>query len=431
MHHPGGVISRVEPHSLAARLGLQPGDKLLAVNGHPLRDVIDVQFYGAEDRLELLVRREGGRERVYRTKRAYNEPLGLDFVHPTFDVDVRRCRNNCVFCFLAQNPRGLRHSLYVKDDDYRHSFLYGNFVTLTNLDDADWARLEEQRLSPLYVSVHATELALRRQLLRRPDAPDVLEQLRRLAGLGIETHTQLVLAPGFNDGPHLARSLVDLADLTFEPVASVGVVPVGLTRYHRGPFRPYRPDEMAAVLEQVAPWQARFQREHGVGWIYLADEWYLTLGRDAPPAGDYDDYPQIENGVGMVRQLLEDWADVKLRIARCELRAMTVVCGTLIAPLMARLADELAALSGARATVRPVVNQFFGPTVTVSGLLTGQDVVAALKERPPDGAVFLPRAMFDAAGERTLDDWTPPAIETALAAPVVVADSLAALVCPA
>ena len=203
MKRPGGIISHVESNSLAARLGLQPGDELLSVNGHQVRDVIDVRFYGAEDWLKLTVRRGAdGTEQVHKARRAYDEPLGLDFAHPTFDVDIRRCRNNCKFCFLAQNPRGLRQSLYVKDDDYRHSFLFGNFVTLTNLSDEDWARLEEQRLSPLYVSVHATDLTLRRKVLQRSDAPDVLAQLHRLDVLGIETHTQIVLIPGLNDGHH-------------------------------------------------------------------------------------------------------------------------------------------------------------------------------------------------------------------------------------
>ena len=436
MRRSGGVISRVEPNTLAARLGLQSGDELLAVNGHQLRDVIDVQFYGAEDWLELVVRRgHSGKEQVYEAERAYDGPLGLDFSHPTFDVDIRRCRNNCKFCFLAQNPRGLRQSLYVKDDDYRFSFLFGNFITLTNLTDEDWARLEEQRLSPLYVSVHATELELRRQVLGRHDAPDVLAQLCRLAETGIEVHTQLVLIPGLNDGPCLERSLADLSELAFAPVLSVGIVPVGLTRYHRGPYRVYRPDEMARVLEQVTPWQARFRREHGLGWVYLSDEWYLALGRDVPTAGAYDGYPQIENGIGMVRQLLDGWEEGKAQSANHKSQIANrksplasgqgrLVCGTLIAPLMTRLMDELAALTGLQVEVLPVVNQFFGPTVTVSGLLVGQDVVAALKERVLDGPVFLPRAMFDAAGERTLDDWTLEAMEGALGVPVIVAGSL-------
>jgi putative radical SAM enzyme (TIGR03279 family) len=436
---PGGIISRVEPDSLAARLGLQAGDELLTINGHQVRDVIDVQFYGAEEWLELVVRySEVGEEWLYETERADGESLGLGFAHPTFDVDIRRCRNNCKFCFLAQNPRGLRQSLYVKDDDYRYSFLYGNFVTLTNLTDEDWARLEEQHLSPLYVSVHATDPALRCEMLQRPDAPDVLAQLCRLAAMGFKVHTQLVLVPDLNDGPHLERSLADLAGLAFAPVMSVGVVPVGLTRHHRGPFRPYHPGEMAHVLEQVALWQTRFWHEHGVGWVYPSDEWYLALGRDVPPADEYDGFPQIENGVGMVRQFVDEWGDCKLQIADCRLRTKdrvssaaeraTLVCGTLIAPLMMRLLDELAALTGLQVEVAPTVNEFFGSTVTVSGLLVGQDIVALLKECSLDGPVFLPRVMFDEAGECTLDGWTLGAVQEALGVPVFVAKSLGQVV---
>ena len=428
MKRPGGIISRVEAHSLASRLGLQPGDELLAINGHKPRDIIDVQFYGAEDWLELLVRqRDNGDEIVYETERVYAESLGLDFVHPSFDVDIRRCRNNCLFCFLSGNPRNLRQSLYLRDDDYRYSFLYGNFVTLTNLLDADWERLAEQHLSPLYISVHATELALRRQVLGRADAPDVLEQLRRLAQLGIRVHTQLVLVPGFNDGPHLERSLKDLAQLAFDPVLSVGIVPVGLTRYHPGSLRPYQPHEMAGVMEQVSRWQERFRQEHGSGWVYASDEWYLALGCDVPPSSEYDGYPQIENGIGMVRRFLDEWEAQKPRLAQADRSPAaegSLVCGTLIARTMVQLAK----FTGLQVQVLPVENRFFGPTVTVSGLLTGQDVVATLKARAARGSVFLPRAMFDAAAERTLDDWTPEAIAAALDRPVLLADSLGQVV---
>jgi putative radical SAM enzyme (TIGR03279 family) len=226
----------VEPGSLAARAGLEPGDELLAINDHPLRDIIDVQFYGAEEVLVLSGARDGEQWRV-ELERAYDQDLGLSFVNPTFDVDIRRCANNCDFCFVKQNARGMRPSLYIKDDDYRYSFLFGNFVTLTNLTADDWTRLEEQRLSPLYVSVHATALAVRRRFLSHSSAPDILEQLHRLAGLGIEVHTQVVLVPGLNDGDHFKQTVSDLAALHQQPVASVGIVPIGLTRYHPGNCR--------------------------------------------------------------------------------------------------------------------------------------------------------------------------------------------------
>ena len=199
MRAPGGVIKSMEPGSLGQAVGLQAGDRLVSINDQLLRDIIDVQFYGAEKLLDLLVERDG-QLLLIEIERDYDEDLGLGFANPTFDVDIRRCANNCDFCFVKQNAPGMRRSLYIKDDDYRYSFLFGNFVTLTNLTDEDWARLEEQRLSPLYVSVHATELELRRRFLARKNAPDVLDQLRRLAELGIEVHTQVVLVPGLNDG---------------------------------------------------------------------------------------------------------------------------------------------------------------------------------------------------------------------------------------
>ena len=247
---PGGVIAAVEQGSLGEEIGLAPGDRLVSINDHVLRDIIDVQFYGAEERLALAVERDG-RQLLFDVERAYGSELGLVFANPTFDVDIRRCANNCDFCFVKQNARGMRRSLYIKDDDYRYSFLFGNFVTLTNLTEEDWARLEEQRLNPLYVSVHATELDLRRRFLARKGAPDVMEQLRRLASLGIKVHAQIVLVPGLNDGEHLARSVADLTALYQQPVASLSIVPIGLTKYHRGRCRTYTADEARMILDQV------------------------------------------------------------------------------------------------------------------------------------------------------------------------------------
>ncbi len=427
---PGGLISSVLPGSLSHELGLQPGDRLIAINGNPLRDIIDVQFYAAEEELELLVERDGQRWSVTAV-RGYDDELGLSFASLTFDVDVRRCANNCDFCFVKQNPRGMRRSLYVKDDDYRYSFLHGSFVTLTNLREEDWQRLEEQRLSPLYVSVHATELELRRRFLRHSDAPDILEQLRRLDGLGIEVHTQVVLVPGLNDGEHLARTVADLAELYLRPVASVSVVPIGLTRYHAGGCRTYTPQEARVVLDLVEPWRRDHRGRHGCTFVYPSDEWYLVAGREVPPTAEYDDFPQVENGVGMVRGLLDDWAEFKTGLDNVRFRPATLACGTLIAPLLARMLGELEALGIARLHLVPVVNQVFGPVTTVSGLLTGEDVVQALRDKVVGDVLLLPKAMFggvygagSSSQDTTLDDLTVDDMAQRLGVRIETVDTL-------
>ena len=436
----GGVITAVQAGSLAERIDLKAGDRLVSINDHVLRDIIDVQFYGADETLDLLVERDG-KAYVIRTERDYGEELGLSFANPTFDVDIRRCANNCDFCFVKQNAKGMRRSLYVKDDDYRYSFLFGNFVTLTNLTEDDWVRLEEQRLSPLYVSVHATDLALRRRLLGRASAPDVMAQLRRLADFSIEVHTQVVLVPGLNDGQPFVQTVADLAALYGNPVASVGVVPIGLTKYHRGQCRTYTPDESRLVLDQIEPWRQESRARWGESLVYPSDEWYLVAGCPLPAAGEYDGFPQVENGVGMVRQLLDEWAELvgEHGHAPSGLRPATLVCGTLIAPVMARIVEELNEWAGARWQLVPVVNQFFGPVTTVSGLLTGRDVLDALQRRQQadEGqqslgeVVLLPRAMFtegygagSAPPATTLDDVHIADIGAQLGVPVKMAGTL-------
>ena len=437
---PAGVIAAVAPGSLAERAGLQAGDELLAINGHRLRDVIDVRFYSAEEQLELRVRRTG-RAFTVEVERGYDEPLGLEFAHPTFD-GIRRCNNRCEFCFVAQmpsagpqssarpqssagpQPPGLRRSLYVKDDDYRYSFLYGNYVTLTNLDEGDWARIGEQHLSPLYVSVHATETGLRRRVVHNGAAPDVMAQLRRLAALGIEVHTQIVVIPGLNDGPHLDRSIEDLAGL-YPAVRSVSVVPVGLTRYHRGSCRVHTDAEMRAVFEQVTGWQERLREQLGVGFAYLSDEWYLRLGRGVPPVEAYDGLDLTENGVGLVRRFLSSKFQVsEFQVAHPNLKpetlkpeTLTMVTGTLFAPILRQVTAKLAHVE-----VVPVVNRFFGETVTVAGLLTGRDVVAQLREREVGGVVVLPPAMFGGPEGQSLDEMRPDEVGKMLDRPVVVGE---------
>jgi putative radical SAM enzyme (TIGR03279 family) len=417
------VIAQVRSDSIAAELGLRPGDALLSINGHVLRDVIDYRFYGAEEELELVVER-GGERIVHQVERGYDQQLGIEFAEPTFD-GLRRCNNRCEFCFFKGMPPGMRRSLYIKDDDYRYSFLFGNFITLTNLTEDDWERLAEQRLSPLYVSVHATDVALRRRLLGNPAAPDVTEQLRRLGSLGIQAHTQVVLIPGLNDGQNLARSVADLAAL-HPTVQSIAVVPLGLTRYHPCPFRVYRPEEARHFIAQIAAWQREYRRQHGLNLIYASDEWYLLAGREVPPAEEYDGFPQLENGVGLTRVFLDE--EFRVEGFRFRVGKVTLVCGALIAPLLEDGAAKLAERMGLVIEVVPVVNDFFGPTVTVSGLLTGRDVIEALQGYDLGDVVFLPRAMFDAAGELTLDDMSPAAIGERLGVRVEVAGTMAEVV---
>lgn len=428
---PGGIIARVEPGSLAEELGLQPGDVLLRIGDHAVRDVVDVQFHAAEELVTLLVRR-GDEETYYEVDKDLDEPLGLEFEEPVFD-GVRRCANTCEFCFVNQMPPGLRASLYVKDDDLRYSFLYGNFVTLTNLTPADWDRLAEQRLSPLYVSVHATDPALRARMFGNPRAADILVDLERLGNLGIQTHVQIVLCPGLNDGSHLERTLGDLEGL-YPTVQSVAVVPVGLTRYHRGgtlvgqgAMRLVTPAEARSAVRTVEHWHRRCRAAWGVGWAYASDELYLLAGRritlrlaGVPARRRYDGFPQLENGVGLVRLLLEDARQTpnsKLQIPNSRVQ---LVCGTLIAPVLQNLVDEI----GLPWRVLPVVNRFFGPTVTVSGLLTAADVLEALAAAPPADVVVLPRAMFDDTGECTLDDVTLDEIRGRVGVPVLVVETL-------
>lgn len=418
----GGRIVGVEPGSPAEDAGLRPGDLLLAINGQPLHDVLDYQFYAADEQLTLQVRRG---EDGLSVRLAGGGQIGLRFGESTFD-GIRRCRNRCPFCFVKQLPKGMRRSLYVKDDDYRYSVDYGSFVTLTNLTEDDWRRLAEQRLSPLRISVHATDLELRRRMLGNPAAPDVLQQLRRLGELGLTAHAQLVLCPGVNDGEHFARSVADLAAL-YPTVQSIAAVPVGFTRRNCQPgLRIFSRPEAAAIAGEVAAWQREYRRRWGIGLVYLADEFYFLAGRRFPPGRKYDGYPQYENGIGPVRSLLDEWSRLRCRglPERLAPLRLTVVCGVRIGPLLTEVAAGLSAASPLAIEVVPVVNEFFGPTVTVSGLLTGVDVRNALLGRAPGDLVVLPRTMLDAAGERFLDDATPAELEAALRRPVRFARTL-------
>lgn len=423
-----GLVSCVRPGSLADEAGIVPGDAIVEVAGRRPRDIVDVQFYAAEPEVEVRIRKADGAEDLVIFEKAPDEDLGLEFEHATWD-GVIVCNNNCFFCFLKGLPGGMRKTLYVKDDDYRLSFLHGNFVTLTNLDDDDWARLEEQRLSPLHVSVHATGLALRRKMLGNPRAPDVLDQLRRLGSLGLVAHTQIVLCPGVNDGEHLVRSIRELADL--HPIAqTVSVVPVGASpkleerAMSREGIDLQRPSPAYAreIVTLLRPLQREFRARFGRTILQCSDEFYLAAGERVPGAAAYDGYPQYENGIGMVRSMLEDWYGVRSRLRRATgnplvRRRAVIGCGTMIAPVMAAIASELNALAGTDVRVEAVTNTVFGERVNVSGLLCGRDFVEQLRGR--DAEVYiLPRASLDYFGRQFLDSMPAHAAAAELGRPV-------------
>jgi NifB/MoaA-like Fe-S oxidoreductase len=445
----GGEIESVAPDSLGANLGLRPGDIVHSIDGKPLRDVIDYQFFTgtAGEIAEVEVERDGERT-IYEVELNGDDIWGLGFTEPTFD-GIRRCTNDCPFCFVKQVPRGMRRTLYIKDDDYRYSFLYGNFVTLTNLSEEDWARIGEQGLSPLNVSVHATDPQLRRDLLRHPRAGEIVDDLRRLAELGIEYNTQLVLNPGINDGEQLDRSVSDLKDLP--GILSIAAVPVGLTplgimrdvkklegiamRSDRAmpglpasAIRKYSDAEVRDVLRRTDRWQRQFRAERGENFLYLGDEFYLMVGESVPASRNYDGFPQLEDGIGITRTFLDDWSGIKRRRGanRPDLRGVraTVACATLIAPTMERVVAEFNTLTGAALRVRPVTNGYFGPEIVVSGLLTGGDILTAMRNDPGEGPILLPRVMFSRLNGLTLDDMSIEQMETELGRPMLAAHTL-------
>ena len=420
-----GWVREVVPESPADRAGLQPGDLIRTINGHLIRDLVDYRFYVADEELTIGFERQLNAREVSIIK-SYDENLGVLFGEEPAPF-IRQCANKCVFCFIKGLPErfapqpglahGMRSSLYIKDDDYRYSFLFGNFITLTNLKEHDWQRLDEQKLTPLYVSVHTTDPDLRRKMVDGPRAGDIIEHIQRLGSMHITCHTQLVLCPTINDGAYLDRSIRELTALR-PIVESISVVPVGLTKYNNmiktgdlPPLRHYTCEEAEAIIEQVEVYQRQFEAENtdGYPFVYLSDEWYYLTERDFPPAHHYGSYAQIENGVGMTRYLIEQWARTKRKLPAImpEPRKVTLVTSMMARPVIEGLAADLRKIEGLEVEVLPIVNQFFGAEVTVAGLLCGQDVLAALQQNENLGdLVLLPRVMLDNEGARFLDDMT-------------------------
>lgn len=381
--------------------------------------------------------RAGGETLTVRVSKDPDEDLGVDFGgRPTFD-GIYTCKNRCIFCFVHQQPRGLRPSLNLMDDDFRLSFLHGNFITLTGMPPEQWDRILRQRLSPLYISVHSTDDDLRAFLMGTPLARGIMEKLRELARHGISFHTQLVLCPGVNDGDHLDRSIADLISLGPEALLSVSVVPVGLTRYRDRlyPLRTYTAGEARAILRQVKRWHRRLQPEWGFPVVYPSDEWYILADEEIPPASFYGSYDQLENGVGMVRLFLEELRAVARRLPERlpAPRRVTVVTGVLAGRYLEEAAAQLRRVGGLEVRVLVVENEFYGPTVTCAGLLTGRDMSLALAEAAGRGGglgdlVILPAVAFRDGDGHTIDDHTLDTIRERIGGtPVVMAGSPAEL----
>ena len=413
----GLLIEAVHPGSIAGELELEQGDRLVALNGVPLRDLIDYEFHVSDDPLLLEVERRDGEAWEIEVERDEGEPLGLVFAPPA----PKRCGNNCLFCFVHQLPKGLRKPLSVKDEDYRLSFLYGTYITLTNLTRRDLARIIAQRLSPLYISVHATDPAVRERLLGRSGIPHVLDLLRELAGAGITLHTQVVLCPGINDGPVLERTVSDLVAL-HPRVASLAVVPVGLTRHRsRLPYlAPVTPEYASAFSDR---WQAEAERlsaRLGEPFLFLADEFFIRGGRPFPLLESYGDFPQLENGVGMVPLFLQE-AEMVLKSAEPVPPVhATIVTGVSPYPYLSDFIRTLSAVTGATLEVVAVPNILFGQSVTVTGLVAGRDIVAALKGGKPGEVVVIPDVMLKEGEGRFIDDLTVAELEAELDRPVLV-----------
>jgi putative radical SAM enzyme (TIGR03279 family) len=406
---------------VAARAGLRPGDRILAVNGTTLRDAIDFQFHAADDVLHLTVEREQALA-TYVLERTGGD-LGLELVPPR-PGEIATCANKCVFCFIHQLPRGMRRSLYVKDDDYRLSFLHGNYITLSDLDEPAIERIVEQRLSPLYVSVHATDPALRHVLLGRPrHSAEILPRMERLAGAGIRMHAQIVLCPGLNDGAHLERTVRELAAL-HPHVATAAIVPVGLTRHRQRlpELRTLTSSEAAALVDVVHGWQERYAARVGSRFVFLADEVYLAAGRRFPAATAYEGFPLLEDGIGLVRRFEDGFARGVLRREPGRVRRVTLVTGQLFAPRLERLVAQIPDGRN-QLRVAAVPNDFFGRGIGVTGLLTGIDIQRHLATLGDLGeAVLVPSVTVRDVDGVFLDDLTPGDLARDLGVPVAVVE---------
>jgi putative radical SAM enzyme (TIGR03279 family) len=416
------TIAHVLPDSIAAEVGFEIGDRIITINGQAPRDLIDYQFLCADEVLALEVCDRKGATHHVEIEKDYDEDLGLEFTAALFD-NLIQCNNHCPFCFIDQQPPGKRESLYLKDDDYRLSFLYGSYLTLTNLTEREWQRIAQMRLSPLYVSVHATEPEVRIRLLKNPRAGLLLDHLKWFQTQRLQIHAQVVVCPGINDGIHLERTLLDLASFhqgEIPTVASIAVVPVGLTR-----FRPMEdelvavnPEKAREVMAQVQRLQAQFQAELGSTVAWLADEWFLIGGQPLPQRSHYEDYPQIGNGVGSIRQFLMEF----------EAAAQNLPASIAVGDCAHAAPRTYVWIVGLTVRLVALNSQYWGQEITVTGLLTGQDILHGLTGQDLGDGILLPRVMLKHDEAKFLDDMTVAELERQLGTTIYLVDGIDGLI---
>lgn len=424
MTQQGLVVESVANDSIAAELGVEPGDVIAEIGGHPVRDIIDYRFYICDEELSITLLKSNGEEWILDIEKDFDDDLGIDFGLGGIG-NTRRCQNRCMFCFVDQMPPNLRKTLYVKDDDYRLSFLQGNFITLSNLGQNELERIARQRLSPLYVSVHTTNPRLREKVLNNSKAGRIMEQINYLAQAGIEMHTQVVLCPGVNDGAELERTVRDLSSL-WPAVRSLAVVPVGLTAYRQGlfPLRTFNREEAREIIAKIKGWQEACRFEFEYPWVFASDEFYLIADVSVPPAKDYADFPQTENGVGLVRLFLDDWQSAAKTLPASLEKPMrvTVATGILGSKVLATVIKRLNLVNNLQVELAVIENKFFGPMVTVAGLLTGSDLKRGLQDKQLGQLLIIPSVMLRSGELVFLDDVTVEELSDYLKTPVVVAE---------
>ncbi len=412
----GALVANVVVDSIAEEVELEKGDKIVSINGFPLVDWIDYCYFINESEITMDVEKQNGEMWEIEIEKDVDEDLGIEFQFPIFD-GLKNCHNQCVFCFVDQMPSGLRETLYMKDDDYRLSFLHGNYMTLTNLSEKEIDRIIELRLSPLYISVHVTDPQVRCKMMNNKQAGKILRTLQRLADGGISFHTQIVLCPDINDGIFLEQSIKELSGL-WPHILSLAIVPVGLTRYREDLFPLKTVDKRKAqeIINQIQPYQEKFEKMWGCTWVYLSDEFYLMAEETIPPRDNYDDFPQTENGVGLVRLFLDEFADYEPLIPKTlkNPREVTLVTGVSAGKFLRPIVEKLKMIKGLMINLEIIKNNFFGDTVTVAGLITGGDIIKALKDKKLGDAVLIPWVMLKDNQPVFIDDLSVSEVEKSL-----------------